>query len=46
MDSSRKEESTKGEVMCERCKKTLGTGDCPRCAGYALAKKQGINLAA
>lgn len=35
----------KEEVECERCKKALGTGDCPRCVGMRLAKKDRYYLA-
>ena len=35
----------KEEVECERCKKALGAGDCPRCVGVRLVKKERAYLA-
>ena len=32
----------KEEVPCERCKKALGTGDCPRCKEIRLEELKGV----
>lgn len=34
------------QVICERCQKPLGAGDCARCRGVRLAKVSGINVTA
>jgi len=38
-------EAVKGEtILCERCNKLLGTGDCARCNGIKLEREKGIYL--
>lgn len=47
MELPQEDKITKGEVvLCEHCKKPFGTGECSRCIGIRLLKREEIHLAA